>query len=46
MSDEEGHSSTQQTVVFNPTFVGQMEEYFPTTDWKQYVERLELFFGS
>ena len=44
MSDEEGHSSTQQTVVFNPTFVGQMEEYSPTTDWKQYVERLELFF--
>jgi hypothetical protein len=30
--------------VFNPTFVGQMEEYSPTTDWKQYVERLELFF--
>jgi hypothetical protein len=24
--------------------MGYMEEYSPNTDWKQYVERLEIFF--
>ena len=40
----EGQASVQQGIVINSSFIGQMGEYAPDTDWKQYVERLELFF--
>ncbi|XP_046862125.1 uncharacterized protein LOC124455535 [Xenia sp. Carnegie-2017] len=41
--DEEAQS-TQTNVGFNVPFMGHMEEYSTSTDWKQYVERLEIFF--
>ncbi|XP_046841958.1 uncharacterized protein K02A2.6-like [Xenia sp. Carnegie-2017] len=42
MDDEA--QSTQTNVGFNVPFMGHMEEYSTSTDWKQYVERLEIFF--
>ena len=43
MENEEGHV-VQPNVGFNLSFMGHMEEYSPNTDWKQYVELLEIFF--
>ena len=36
--------AVQPNVGFNVSFMGRMEEYSSNTDWKQYVERLEIFF--
>ena len=41
--DGEGQAA-QPNVGFNVSFMGNIEEYSPNTDWKQYVERLEIFF--
>ncbi|XP_028403427.1 uncharacterized protein K02A2.6-like [Dendronephthya gigantea] len=41
--DEEGQAA-QPNVGFNLSFMGHMEEYSSNNDWKQYVERLEIFF--
>jgi hypothetical protein len=43
MEHEEGQAA-QPNIGFNLSFMGYMEEYSPNTDWKQYVERLEIFF--
>ena len=34
----------QQTIVVNSPFIGQVEEFIPGSDWKHYVERVEMFF--
>ena len=41
-SDEQ--QPAQQTVVVNSSFTGQVEEFIPGSDWKHYVERVEMFF--
>ena len=41
-SDEQ--QPAQQTIVVNFSFIGQVEELIPGSDWKHYVERVELFF--
>ena len=41
-SDEQ--QPAQQTVVVNSSFIGQVEEFIPGSDWKHYVERVEMFF--
>ena len=41
-SDEQ--QPTQQTIVVNSSFIGQVEEFIPGSDWKHYVERVEMFF--
>ena len=41
--DGEGQAA-QPSVGFNVSFMGNIEEYSPNIDWKQYVERLEIFF--
>ena len=33
-----------QTIVVNSSFIGQVEELIPGSDWKHYVERVEMFF--
>ena len=33
----------QQTIVVNSSFIGQVEEFIPDSDWKYYVERVEMF---
>ena len=33
-----------QTIVVNSSFIGQGEEFIPGSDWKHYVERVEMFF--
>ena len=41
----EGEEQAVQPIVgFNVSLMGRMEEYSSNTDWKQYVERLEIFF--
>ena len=41
-SDEQ--QPAQQTIVVNSSFIGQVEEFIPGSDWKHYVERVEMFF--
>ena len=36
--------SAEPSVVVHPSFLGRMEEFLPGSDWKHYVERLEMFF--
>ena len=37
-------STSLQHVVVNSSHFGRIEDFTPGGDWKQYVERLELFF--
>ena len=41
-SDEQQRA--QQTIVVNSSFIGQVEEFISGSDWKLYVERVEMFF--
>ena len=34
----------QQMVVVNSSLIGRVEEFVPVSDWKHYVERVEMFF--
>ena len=34
----------QQTIVVNSSFIGRVEEFIPGSDWKHYVEKVEMFF--
>ena len=34
----------QQTIVVNSSFIGQVEELIPGSDWKYYVKRVEVLF--
>mgnify|MGYP000067250698 CR=1 FL=1 len=43
-SDEQQLEPAQQTIVVNSSFIGQVEEFIPGSDWKHYVERVEMFF--
>ena len=43
MSDTPGESA-QPSIVVHPSCLGRMEEFTPGSDWKHYVERLEMFF--
>ena len=43
MTDTSG-ALAQPNVVVNPSYLGRMEEFKPGSDWKRYVERLEMFF--
>ena len=40
-SDEQQRA--QQTIVVNSSFIRQVEEFIPGSDWKHYVERVEMF---
>ena len=40
-SDEQ--QPAQQTIVVNFSFIGQVEEFITGSDWKHYVERVEMF---
>ena len=40
-SDEQ--QPAKQTIVVNSSFIGQVEEFIPGSDWKHYVERVEMF---
>ena len=42
-ADASVSSVNPQQVVVNPTF-GRMEEFTPGSDWRHYIERLEMFF--
>ena len=41
-SDEQ--QPAQQTIVVNSSFIGRVEEFIPGSDWKHYVERVEMIF--
>ena len=41
-SDEQ--QPAQQTIIANSSFIGQVEEFIPGSDWKLHVERVEMFF--
>ena len=43
MPDTPGEVAQPSNVV-NPSCLGRMGELTPGSDWKHYVERLELFF--
>ena len=42
--EEPTNATTQQTVVVNSSHIGRVEEFVPDSDWKHYVERMEMFF--
>ena len=43
MPDTPGEAA-QPSIVVKPSCLGRMEEFTPGSDWKHYVERLEMFF--
>ena len=43
MQETSGAATNPQQVVVNQAF-GRMEEFTPGCDWRQYVERLEMYF--
>ena len=42
--EEPTNATAQQTVVVNSSHIGRVEEFVPGSDWKHYVERMEMFF--
>ena len=42
--EEPTNATEQQTVVVNSSHIGRIEEFVPGSDWKHYVERMEMFF--
>lgn len=42
--EEEQPGPAQQTIVVISSFIGRLEEFVPGSDWKHYVERVEMFF--
>ena len=43
MPDTLGEAA-QPSIVVNPSCLGHMEEFTPGSNWKHYVEQLEMFF--
>jgi len=42
--EEQPAQQSQQTIVVNSLFIGQLEEFVPGSNLKHYVERVEMFF--
>ena len=43
--EEPTNATAQQTVVvYNSSHIGRVEEFVPGSDWKHYVECMEMFF--
>ena len=42
--EEPTNATAQQTVVVNSSHIGRVEEFVPGSDWKHYVECMEMFF--
>ena len=42
--EEPTNETAQQTVIVNSSHIGRVEEFVPGSDWKHYVERMEMFF--
>ena len=41
---ETSGATAQPNIVVHPSYLGRIEEFTPGSDWKHYVERLEMFF--
>ena len=42
--EEPTNSTAQQMEVVNSALIGRVKEFVPGSDWKHYVERMEMFF--
>lgn len=36
--------TVQPNIMVHPSYFGRIEEFMPGSDWKNYVEQLEMFF--
>ena len=41
---ETSGATAQPNIVVHPSYLGRIEEFTLGSDWKHYVERLEMFF--